>query len=347
MSDLKAIFSRFITDHLNSHKALPVKFEQIIQDAVFNLLDSEILIEDNLSANPALTAPKVNQALPSFEQTYVIDQLTEQVKSKGFGAHFHQIIGLFGSIMLQMTATEEQQQQVNDWLDQGHFGHFLMTDSGGPSLNSWQTSLNTTAAQWQLTIDKKWGIEAHQLGFLMLVVRQPGNPFPLTFLITPEQAKNLNQCKVGAAYLDNAVQLGNVKGELNINASQQLKLGGLSSVNRFLTLVRPRFVKALMNHLLWLADNKRLILDTELSENINYLHSVADSCLAQNQFSIHSVDQVLALKFASNELLVNTVSQGKVACFNDQRDLLGFTKMEGSSYRCFFEIYSKKKRARK
>ena len=105
MSDLKAIFSSFITDHLNSHKALPVKFEQIIQDAVFNLLDSEILIEDNLSANPALTAPKVNQALPSFEQTYVIDQLTEQVKSKGFGAHFHQIIGLFGSIMLQMTAT--------------------------------------------------------------------------------------------------------------------------------------------------------------------------------------------------------------------------------------------------
>jgi len=346
MSDLKAIFSSFITDHLNGHQALPISFEKIISNAVFSLLDSEILIEDNFSAKPALIKPKVSQPLPSFEQTYVIDQLTEQVKSTGFGPHFHQVIGLFGSIMLQMTANEAQQQQVNDWLEQGHFGHFLMTDSGGPSLNSWQSSLNTTQDQWQLTINKKWGIEAHNLGFLMLVVRQPGKPFPLTFLIEPEQAKTLNQSKVGASYLDNAVQLGNVKGELNISASQQLKLGGLSSVNRFLTLVRPRFVKALMNHLLWLADNQRLTLDPQLNEHINYIQDVANSCLAQNEFSIHSVDQVLALKFASNELLLDTVSKGKVARFEDQRDLLGFTKMEGSSYRCFLEIYSKQKRFR-
>jgi len=346
MSDLKAIFSSFITDHLNGHQALPISFEKIISNAVFSLLDSEILIEDNFSAKPALIKPKVSQPLPSFEQTYVIDQLTEQVKSTGFGPHFHQVIGLFGSIMLQMTANEAQQQQVNDWLEQGHFGHFLMTDSGGPSLNSWQSSLNTTQDQWQLTINKKWGIEAHNLGFLMLVVRQPGKPFPLTFLIDPEQAKTLNQSKVGASYLDNAVQLGNVKGKLNISASQQLKLGGLSSVNRFLTLVRPRFVKALMNHLLWLADNQRLTLDPQLNEHINYIQDVANSCLAQNEFSIHSVDQVLALKFASNELLLDTVSKGKVARFEDQRDLLGFTKMEGSSYRCFLEIYSKQKRFR-
>jgi hypothetical protein len=346
MSDLKAIFSSFITDHLNGHQALPISFEKIISNSVFSLLDSEILIEDNFSAKPALIKPKVSQPLPSFEQTYVIDQLTEQVKSTGFGPHFHQVIGLFGSIMLQMTANEAQQQQVNDWLEQGHFGHFLMTDSGGPSLNSWQSSLNTTQDQWQLTINKKWGIEAHNLGFLMLVVRQPGKPFPLTFLIEPEQAKTLNQSKVGASYLDNAVQLGNVKGELNISASQQLKLGGLSSVNRFLTLVRPRFVKALMNHLLWLADNQRLTLDPDLNEHINYIQNVANSCLEQNEFSIHSVDQVLALKFASNELLLDTVSKGKVARFEDQRDLLGFTKMEGSSYRCFLEIYSKQKRFR-
>jgi|TARA_B110001469_G_scaffold47803_1_gene46787 hypothetical protein len=347
MNDLKTIFSSFITDYLNAHQTLPVKFDEIIANSVFNLLDSEILIEDNFSAKPALVEPKVSQELPSFEQTYMIDQLTDQVKLTGFGEHFHQIIGLFGSIMLQMTATEDQQQQVNDWLDQGYFGHFLMTDAGGPSLKSWETILDTTEGQWQLSIDKKWGIEAHQLGFLMLVVRQPGKPFPLTFLVAPEQAKTLTQTKVGAAYLDNAVQLGNVTGKLNVNASQQLKLGGLSSVNRFLTLVRPRFVKALMNHLLWLADNKRLILDAQLSENISYLQNVADSCLAQNKFSIHSVDQVLALKFASNELLLNTVSEGKVANFTDQRDLLGFTKMEGSSYRCFLEIYSKKKRLRK
>lgn len=346
MSDLKSIFSRFITDHLNTHQAVPKVFNDIIDSAVFGLLDSEILIEDNFSQKPALVPPKVGQPLPTFEQTYVIDQLTEQVKDVGFGEHFHDIIGLFGSIMLQMTATPQQQQQVNDWLEQGHFGHFLMTDAGGSSLNHWETSLDNSPSQWQITINKKWGIEAHQLGFLMLVVKQPGKPFPLTFLIPPEQSQHLSQEKVGASYLDDKLQLGNVKGVISIDASQQLKLGGLSSVNRFLTLVRPRFVKALMNHLLWLASQNRLTMDDELNNNIQYLHDVADSCLANTLFSIHSVDQVLALKFASNELLFDTVAKGKVNLFSDQRDLLGFTKMEGSSYRCFLEIYSKQKRVR-
>jgi len=346
MSDLKSIFSRFITDHLNTHQPVPAAFNDIIANSVFSLLDSEILIEDDFSQKPPLVEPKVGQPLPEFEQTYVIDQLTEQVKEVGFGKHFHDIIGLFGSIMLQMTATPAQQQQVNDWLEQGHFGHFLMTDGGGPSLNHWHTSLDNSKSQWQIAIDKKWGIEAHQLGFLMLVVKQPGKPFPLTFLVPPEQSSHLSQEKVGASYLDEQLQLGNVKGLIDVDASQQLKRGGLSSVNRFLTLVRPRFVKALMNHLLWLAAEDRLVMDDSLATHINYLHRVADSCLGNNLFSIHSVDQVLALKFASNELLFDTVAKGKVRHFSDQRDLLGFTKMEGSSYRCFLEIYAKQKRAR-
>ncbi|SFC32027.1 hypothetical protein [Pseudoalteromonas denitrificans] len=347
MSDLKSIFGGFITDHLNADVPIPEHFKQITDNAVFSLLDSEILIEDNFSIRANLTEPKVKQPLESFAQTFVIDELTEQVKHTGFGAHFHQIIGLFGSIMLELTANETQLAQVNAWLEQGYFGHFLMTDSGGPSLNQWQTSLDTSADNWQLNIDKKWGIEAHNLGFIILVVRQPGKPFPLTFLIPPEQAKSLHQEKIGASYLDNLLQLGNAKGEIIVNRDQLLKKGGLGSVNRFLTLVRPRFVKSLMNHLLWLAANNRLTLDPKLNENINYLNAVADSCLAQTHFSMHSVDRVLALKFASNELLLNTVSQGKVAQFNDQRDLLGFTKMEGSSYRCFLEIYSKQKRVRR
>ena len=346
MSDLQSFFSRFVTDHLDTYQAVPKTFNDIIDRAVFGLLDSEILIEDNFSVKPPLVPPKVGQPLPEFEQTYVIDQLTNQIKTDGFGPHFHNIIGLFGSIMLQMTATPEQQQQVNDWLEQGHFGHFLMTDAGGPSLNHWDTKLDNSSAQWTIAINKKWGIEAHQLGFLMLVVKQPGKPFPLTFLVPPDQAQHLEQHKVGVSYLDGRLQLGNVKGTINVDASQQLKLGGLSSVNRFLTLVRPRFVKALMNHMLWLASQERLAMDETLHEHIQYLHKVADGCLANKSFSIHSVDQVLALKFASNELLFDTVAQGKVCHFSDQRDLLGFTKMEGSSYRCFLEIYSKQKRAR-
>lgn len=347
MSDLQAMFGGFITDHLHADTPMPASLQQIINNAVVRLLDSEIIIEDTFTPRAELQAPRVTQPLESFEQTWAIDELTAAVKNDGFGKHFHDIIGLFGSIMLELTATDEQQAKVNQWLEQGLFGHFLMTDAGGPTLAHWHTVLDADGDNWQLTIDKKWGIEGHDLGFVMAVARQPGKPFPLTFLLSPEQCAELTATKCGNAYLDGAVQLGDVKGKVAVSRDDMLRKGGMGSVNRFLTLVRPRFVKSLMNHLLWLADNKRLSMDNTLSENIAFMHAAADKVLSNTIFSMHSVDQVLALKFASNELLTDLVVQGKLPNIKDQRDLLGFSKMEGSSYRCFFEVYSKQKRARR
>ncbi len=347
MSDLHSLFGGFITDHLHADIPMPAQLQQIIDLAVLRLLDSEIIIEDDFSARKPLIAPRVTQPLGSYEQTFAIDELTEAVKTDGFGAHFHNIIGLFGSIMLNLTASPEQQQAVDDWVEQGLFGHFLMTDGGGASLANWNSVLDSSEDQWRLTVDKKWGIEGHDLGFVMVVARQPGKPFPLTFLLTPEQSQQLSAEKIGSGYLDSAVQLGNVKGQVDVSRDDMLRQGGMGSVNRFLTLVRPRFVKSLMNHLVWLASNERLVMDDETRESIAYINAAADKCLSQTTFSMHSVDQVLALKFTSNELLLNLVAQGKLPQVSDQRDLLGFGKMEGSSYRCFFEVYSKQKRFRR
>ena len=350
MNDLSQLFGGFISDPLGCYDPIPQGLLQIINQACLGLLDSEILIEDNFSQRLPMVPAKVKQPLPQFEQTFVIDELTEKVKETGFGPQFHQIIGLFGSIMLNLTATDEQQAQVDAWLEQDIFGHFLMTDAGGPSLANWSTELSVSpdeAGMLNLSVNKKWGIEAQDLGFVMLVVKQAGKPYPLTLMLTPEQSQSLLQEKVGASYLDGALQLGNVKGELKVTPDQLLKKGGMASVNRFLTLVRPRFVKALMNHLLWLARQDRLSMDDKLASHISFIQSYADQFLAQPGFSIHSVDQVLALKFASNELLAHVVASNKVKRFEDQRDLLGFTKMEGSSYRCFLEIYAKQKRARR
>lgn len=350
MNDLSQLFGGFISDPLMGYDPLPDSLRQIINQASLALLDSETLIEDDFSQRLPIVEAKVKQPLPKFGQTFVIDELTEAIKETGFGPHFHQIIGLFGSIMLNLTASESQQQAVDAWLDKDIFGHFLMTDAGGPSLANWTTELSEKAdenGQYRLKVNKKWGIEAHNLGFVMLVVKQAGKPYPLTLMLTPEQSQLLQQEKVGKTYLDGALQLGNVAGEVNVSADQLLKKGGMASVNRFLTLVRPRFVKALMHHLLWLSHQGRLELDTELSGNIDFILGYADHFLAQSDFSIHSVNQVLALKFASNELLAHIVATNKVKHFADQRDLLGFTKMEGSSYRCFFEIYAKQKRMRR
>lgn len=347
MSDLHAMFGGFITGHLQADAQIPPQLQQLLDVAVLRLLDSEIIIEDNFSPRAKLGEPRVTQPLESFEQTFVIDQLCEAVKQDGFGKHFHQIIGLFGSIMLQLTASQEQQQSVTDWLEQGHFGHFLMTDAGGASLADWKTKLDTTGEKWQLSVNKKWGIEAQELGFVMLVTQQPGKPFPLTLLLSPQQCQALESQKIGMPYLDGVLQLGNVQGAIEVQSSQLLRKGGLGSVNRFLTLVRPRFVKSLMNHLVWLSKQQRLALDEQAHQSIDFINAAADFCLSQTTFSMHSVDRVLALKFAANELMLDLVCQGRLPQLTDQRDLLGFSKMEGSSYRCFLEIYSKQKRFRK
>ncbi|WHI49614.1 hypothetical protein P3339_14165 [Microbulbifer sp. MLAF003] len=117
----------------------------------------------------------------------------------------------------------------------------------------------------------------------------------------------------------------------------------MGSVNRFLTLVRPRFVKSLMHFVLWLKDQGEVELSVTDQGHIEYLIYLCNEQTSATIFSMHSVNRVLATKFASNELLLDIVASGKVKNKARQRDLLAFTKMEGSSYRCFFEIYSKAK----
>lgn len=347
MSQVNAIFSRCITQYLAQTGELPTGLQQLLEVSSTRLLDSEMLIEDTFEPVADLSEPRVNQPLERFEQTIFIDQLTDEVQQNGFGEKFHMIIGLFGSIMIELTGTDEQKANVQQWVEQGIFGHFLMTDSGGPNLATWKTQLAPSDDAFALSIDKKWGIEGQNLGFVMVVCQQQGKPFPLTVLIPPEKCKELQASPCGGSYLDGKLQLGNVKGNIMVSKSDMMNKGGLGSVNRFLTLVRPRFVKCLMNHVLWLERHERLTLSDEDRESIAFMKQAADWCTSQTHFSIHSVDRVLSLKFASNEILLNLVAKGAVKDLADQRDLLGFTKMEGSSYRCLFEVYSKFKRGRR
>ena len=347
MSQVNDIFSRCITQYLAQTGELPASLQQLLQLSTTRLLDSEMLIEDSFEPMAALSEPRVNQPLESFEQTIFIDQLTAEVEQNGFGDKFHTIIGLFGSIMIELTGSDEQKANVQQWVNDGIFGHFLMTDAGGPNLANWKTQLQPTDDGFTLSIDKKWGIEGQNLGFVMVVCQQQGKPFPLTVLVDPVKCKALEASACGGSYLDGKLQLGNVKGNIMVSKSDLMNKGGLGSVNRFLTLVRPRFVKCLMNHVLWLASQDRLTLNATDRDNIAFMKQAADWCISQTNFSIHSVDRVLSLKFASNEILLDLVTKGAVKDVADQRDLLGFTKMEGSSYRCLFEVYSKFKRGRR
>ncbi|WP_144392889.1 hypothetical protein [Pleionea sediminis] len=339
----QSIFSLYISDLINDRESIPQSMRSILECATTRLIDSEIIIEDSFEPISPLKPSSVQQSLPKFEQQFVIDELVSAIKEDGFGKHFHNIIGLFGSIMLQLSANEKQQDAVTQWVDDGIFGHFLMTDMGGAALDQWKTEIVKTENGTQLKVAKKWGIEAHNLGFLMLVAKQQGKPYPVTVLVDPVRASQLTSEKIGKSFLDGDLQLGNVKGLIDISDEDLLLKGGLGAVNRFLTLCRPRFVLSLMNYLDYLKNQKRLDLKQSHQECIEYLKHVAQSIIDDTVFSVHSVDSVLALKFASNELLLDLVLQGCSPSIFDQRDLLAFTKMEGSSYRCLYEIYKKQR----
>ena len=340
---IESIMGGFITQQLNAVAPLPHTLDSMLNHSVLRITDASMLIEDPQTEIAPLREATVKQPLEEFEQTWALDQMVESVKAEGFADHFHNIIGLFGSIMMSLTATDEQLKQVDAWVKQGLFGHFLMTDKGGPSLANWRTRLSEVNGELKLNIDKIHGIEAHNLGFAMVVAAQEGKPFPVTIMLPPELTQALNQRAIGQSFFDGKMQLGNCSGQVSISKEMMLSRGGLGSVNRFLTLVRPRFVKSLMHHILYLHSKQELSLDVTDQDHIEYLIGVCNQQLAEKEFSMHSVNRVLATKFASNEILFNLVAQGKVKRSSTQRDLLGFTKMEGSSYRCFFEIYSKQK----
>ena len=337
------IMGDFITQPLNTVAPLPNSFANVLQLACLRLSEAQMLIEDPLTPLAPPRPSNVQQPLEQFEQTWVLDEIIEAIKSEGLAPHFHNMIGLFGSIMMSLSATPEQLKQVENWVEQGLFGHFLMTDKGGPSLANWRTQLYQKDDELRLKVDKIHGIEAHNLGFAMVVTAQAGKPFPMTVMLPPELCQQLNQRAVGTPYLDRSMQLGNCSGDVAIDSSMLLSGGGLGSVNRFLTLVRPRFVKSLMHHLLYLQRQGKVSLESQDQHHIEYLIGVCQRQLEDKVFSIHSVNKVLATKFASNELLLDLVSRGCVNDTDTERDLLSFTKMEGSSYRCFFEIYSKLK----
>ncbi|MET5116223.1 hypothetical protein AAHH79_39280, partial [Burkholderia pseudomallei] len=75
---------------------------------------------------------------------------------------------------------------------------------------------------------------------------------------------------------------------------------------------------------------------------------VADAAPAHSSSCVYGSDVlhlVLAIKFAANELLGDLVRGGAVRRFDDKRDLLALSKMEGSAYLCYYEIRMGTKRA--
>lgn len=332
-------FGEVITRHLEGYQPMPASVRMMISRSVLRHLDSRMIIEDPLTALKPLASFAASFPLPDMDCLPVLDGYVHAVGEEGLGPYFNRIIGLFGHIMLQLSGNDRQNQQVAQWVSEGGTGAFLMTDSGGPSLYQWRSQVvNDAQGVPQITLDKEWGIGAIDCRFAIVILSRPGQMVPQAWLLPPEACALLQRAPVGAAWLDGHVQLGNCQGAVEGDSSWALRRGGLMAVKQFLTYVRPRFVASLMQHLHWLEQRKRLTPDSQQQEAREYLASVTRRLASQQRFNRYSEDEVMALKFASNALLFDLVEQQRVASLSDQRDLLGFTKMEGSSYRCLMEI---------
>jgi hypothetical protein len=344
--DHPGALAELLLGHLRPYQELPPSLIGLVERAVVQTLDSMMLIEDPLT--PVGDRPPANThiPIPAMDVGPAIDAATAGIREEGLARHFHSMIALFGHVMLTLSGSEAQRAAVQSWVAQGLSGTFMMTDRGGPAMERWQSELRTGADGWRVRLDKIWAIGAAQCGFAIAVVRRPGAIAPTALLIAPQAYAQLDRTEVGLPYLDGTVRLGNCRGELACDAGWALSRGGLVAVKQFLTIVRPRFVMGLMAQLHWLDRQGRIALSDTEAECAACIDRLARSMAASGALTRHSEDEVMALKFVSNSLLLQIAQGRTVKAIMDSRDLLGFTKMEGSSYRCFYEIYMRARASR-
>lgn len=340
-------YGNLISERLQRWQPMPEQFQRLLNLSALRLLDSAIIIEDNFQPFTEISDPAREIEIPEFPVVWAIEDKIERVKSVGLGAELRELAGLFGSIMLKLSGSEKQQMDVNAWVEDGMTGAFSMTDKGGPALSQWKTLIDNESETLKFSVDKIWSIGAEDFDFVIIIVATTGSMVPKAMLVPPELTAALKRKPTGIPFFDGQLQLGACTGEVQSDENLALSNGGLIAVKQFLTLCRPLFVRSIMSHLTWLSAQGRLDFRKEHQESAEYLCAVARAIQAKGTFTSHSEDEVMALKFSSNSLLLDIVEKNCLLSPLDARDLLSLTKMEGSSYRCFMEIYSRRRSQRR
>lgn len=335
---LPALAGRPVLRYLDTLVAPPRIVAQLVETGATRLLDSDMII-----TQPREPLPDVRPGEGAFSpvhhaETERAEVILDTIAAEGLYDHFKPLMGAFVRIMFGLLFTPAQYERACQCIDAGHQFSFLSSDAGGPSLAGWRTIAHAQADGLRLTVDKVWGIEAHRDGLAVIAARLPGVMFPATYVVWPEHYKLLARSAYGAPFLGGRLQLGNVKGEIVVSRDDRLKLGGPAVYNKYLTLVRPFFVRGIMAHLGWLARHDRLALDADTAASHAYVSDLARRQSRSDRYDADNSQRVLALKFTSNELLVELVRRGAVRDLDDQRDLLAFSKMEGSSYHCYHAL---------
>jgi hypothetical protein len=344
-SEVGHIFAAPAIMSLARHTQAPQSVKDLLAASAVRLLDSAMIIEDAGLPFAPIEESRTRIPLPSPPVLHAIRDTVARIASDGFGPHALSFFGMLGSVMMSLAGNSAQSRQVMRWVESGKTGAFCMTDRGGPNASQWRSGTSGTGPI-RLAIDKIWAMNAEAADFAIVVARRGNSMILVPVVIPPEVYAGATRKASGAPFLDGQLPLGNVRLDVDADADWFLSEGGPISPKMFLTLARPWLIQALCAHAGWLAAHHRVEIDAATAERIAFLRLAAQNQAAIVYFDRFSEDQAMAIKWVANEVWSDLVVRGAVRSKADQRDLLAFTKMEGSSYRCFFEIYERNKRSR-
>ncbi len=331
---------------LAMHCDIPPEIDQLMEFSIIGLMDSKVIIEDSLLPFAEPVSARVVTKLPDFAVLNAIPSCIQAINLEGFGPHASHFFGLLGSVMLHLTGDENQKEAVSDWVSQGFNACFAMTDSGGPLASQW-TSVWDDEMENSLVVDKIWAMNATQSQFAIIIVRRKNSMALTPILLSPDLFRQAECKAMGSAFLDGWLPLGSIKlKQKELNKTAILGKGGIIAAKQFLAIARPWLIKALVAHIWFLVDKNRMRIDSKLECMLDFISNIATSVTIKKTFDRYSEDQAMAMKWVANEIWVYAIRNHLVKNMPDVRDLLSFTKIEGSSYRCFYEIYQRNKQMR-
>jgi hypothetical protein len=336
-----------IIEGLSELGEVPAHLRSVISAGVIATVDTQMIIDEDDFHVVEQGKPLPEDAWTPFTaMEESIEGIQTMISAEGLSNNnFHTLVRGFGSLLFGMIASPAQLAEVASWHESGRaeFGGFLMSDRGGSSIQQWNTVFVNNGEMLEVDVDKVWIIEGHRVDYGAVSCASTQKLFPTTILIPPEQFGHLQKTKVGDPFLDGTLQLGNIRGKVSVPKSDMLTNGGLASTSTFLSKARPRFVRALMAHMQWLDAGGRITLQPAQREGIRALELIAKRYYHNLVKRKPSLPMALAIKFAANRILLDLVATESATDRLVRRDLMAFTRMEGSSYRCLFEIYSKLK----
>ncbi|HET9622065.1 MAG TPA: hypothetical protein VFP84_11905 [Kofleriaceae bacterium] len=337
-TSLPAIAGRPVLRYLETVAPPPRSVTALVEAGATRLLDSDMIITQPAAPPPAVRLGEGAFSPLHHAETEKAEAILATIEADGLYDYFKPLMGSFVRIMFGLLFSPAQFERACVSIDSGHQFTFLSSDAGGPALAGWRTIAHAEPGGIRLAVDKVWGMEAQRECMAVVAARLPSVMFPATYVVWPEHYRTLRREAYGEPFLEGRLQLGNVKGEVLLSRDDRLKLSGPTAYSKYLTTVRPFFVRGLMAHLAWLMRRDRLALDAPSAAAHAYITEAARIQSRSERYDFDNVQRVLAIKYASNELLVDLVRRGAVRDLSDQRDLLAFSKMEGSSYHCYHAL---------